>query len=115
MQKMTAYCGLVCTNCPTYLATRANDDDARKKTVDLYEKKFGFKLKIEDINCDGCLSVGGKLIGYCRTCEIRKCGMEKKLDACAVCDEQPCGKLKRFHEFSADAKAGFDALVSELT
>jgi hypothetical protein len=41
--------------------------------------------------------------------------MEKKLDARAVCDEQPCEKLKRFHEFSADAKAGFDTLVSELT
>jgi hypothetical protein len=47
MQKMTAYCGLICTNCPTYLATQADDDDAREKTVALYEKQFGFKLKPE--------------------------------------------------------------------
>ena len=114
MQKMTAYCGLVCTNCPTYLATQANDDVARKKTVELYEKRFGFKLKTEEINCDGCLSTGGKLIGYCQSCEIRKCSMEKGVTHCAKCDEQPCDKLKRFHEFSPDAKAGFAALVSEM-
>jgi hypothetical protein len=110
MQKMTAYCGLVCTNCPTYLATQADDDIARQKTVALYEKKFGLKLKPEDINCDGCLSVGARRIGYCQSCEIRKCGMGKKISSCAMCDEQPCEKLKRFHEFSPDAKAGFDAL-----
>ena len=83
MHKMTAYCGLVCTNCPTYLATQANDDLARKKTVELYEKKFGFKLKPEDINCDGCLSVGGKLIGYCQECEIRKCGIIPGAHGCS--------------------------------
>lgn len=115
MEKMTAYCGLVCTNCPTYLATQANDDNARKKTVAFYEKKFGFKLKPEDINCDGCLSTGGKLIGYCQSCEIRKCGLDKKVSSCAACDEQPCEKLKRFHDFSPDAKASFDALVNELS
>lgn len=114
MQKMTAYCGLICTNCPTYLATQADDDVARAKTAEFYEKKFGFKLKPEDINCDGCLSVGGKLIGYCHSCEIRKCAKEKTIEHCAKCDEQPCDKLKRFHEFSPDAKASYDALVSEL-
>jgi hypothetical protein len=113
MQKMTACCGLVCTNCPAYLATQANDDVAREKTVALYEKKFGFKLKPEEINCDGCLSVGGRLIGYCQVCEIRKCAIEKKVTTCAMCDEQPCDRLERFHEFSPDAKAGFDALVSK--
>ncbi|MFZ1986345.1 MAG: DUF3795 domain-containing protein [Desulfatitalea sp.] len=113
MPKMTAYCGLVCTNCPTYLATQANDDAARVKTVELYKKKFRLKLKPEDINCDGCLFVGGKLIGYCQQCEIRKCGIEKKVANCAMCDKKPCEKLIRFHEFSPDAKAGFDSLIRE--
>ena len=114
MQKMTAYCGLVCTNCPTYLATQADDDTAREATVALYEKKFGLKFKKEDINCDGCLSSGGRLIGYCKSCDIRKCAMEKKVSHCAKCDEQPCNKLMRFHEFSPDAKAGFEALVKAM-
>ncbi|MCK4356498.1 DUF3795 domain-containing protein [Candidatus Bipolaricaulota bacterium] len=25
MEKMIAYCGLICTNCPAYIATQKND------------------------------------------------------------------------------------------
>lgn len=114
MQKMIAYCGLVCSSCPTFLATQNDDDVAREKTAAFYSEKFGFHLKPEEINCDGCISEGGKLIGYCQSCEIRKCCRIKALDNCAVCDEQPCEKLIKFHEFSPDAKACFDALVKEI-
>ena len=113
MEKMIAYCGLECTSCPTYIATQNDDDAARAKTAAYYSEKFGFDLKPEDINCDGCLSEGGKLIGYCHTCEIRKCCQDKDLVHCAVCDEQPCEKLANFHKFSPDAKAGFDALIQK--
>jgi hypothetical protein len=112
MDKMIAYCGLVCTNCPTYLATQADDDEARRKTAEFYEKKFGFKLSPEQINCDGCLSEGDRLIGYCQTCDIRKCAQAKAVSHCAGCEEQPCDKLKKFHQFSPDAKAAFEALVN---
>jgi hypothetical protein len=115
MSKMIAYCGLVCSDCPTFLATRNNDDVARQKTADFYAQKFGFKLKAEDINCDGCKSEGGKLIGYCQTCEIRRCCREKGLENCKHCSDQPCEKLTEFHEFSADAKASFKALKKETT
>jgi hypothetical protein len=112
MDKMIAYCGLVCTNCPTYLATQADDDDARRKTAEFYAKKFGFKLRPEEINCDGCLSTGDRLIGYCQACDIRKCAREKAVSHCARCEEQPCDKLKQFHQFSPDAQAAFEALVN---
>ncbi len=110
MSKMIAYCGLVCSDCPTFLATKNNDDIARQKTAELYAEKFGLNLKPEDINCDGCKSEGGKLIGYCLTCEIRRCCREKGLENCVRCNDQPCEKLIQFHEFSADAKASFEAL-----
>ena len=112
MQPMIAYCGLVCSNCPTFLATQNDDDIAREKTARYYSEKFGFNLKPEEINCDGCLSEGGKLIGYCQSCEIRKCARAKSIDNCAACEEQPCEKLIKFHEFSPDAKKAFDAMVS---
>lgn len=112
MPKMTAYCGLICTNCPAYLATRADDDVDRQKTAEFYAKEFELKLNPEDINCDGCLSIGGKLIGYCQSCEIRKCAKHKDMANCAECDEQPCEKLNQFHQFSPDAKAAFEALVN---
>ena len=114
MSKMIAYCGLVCSSCLTFLATQNDDDAAREKTAALYSEKFGFDLKPEDINCDGCLSDGGKHIAYCQTCEIRKCCREKGLDNCAICEEQPCDKLTKFHEFSPDAKVSFETLLKEI-
>ena len=110
MTKMIAYCGLVCSDCPTFLATRNDDDVARKKTAAFYAEKFGFRLKPEDINCDGCKSENGKLIGYCQSCEIRRCCREKGLENCTLCSELPCENLIKFHQFSPDAKASFDAL-----
>ena len=115
MPEMIAFCGLNCSKCPTFLATWNDDDVAREKTAAMYAEKFGFDLKPEDINCDGCLNEGGKLIGYCQVCEIRKCGREKGLNNCAVCQVQPCDKLTKFHEFSPDAKAGFYALKTRMS
>jgi hypothetical protein len=111
MLKIIAYCGLVCTSCPTYLATQNDDDEARAKTAAIYSKKFGFSLRPEDINCDGCLSSGGRLIGYCSACNIRKCCSAKGLANCTVCKEQPCEYLKKFHAFSPDAKDCFKKLL----
>jgi hypothetical protein len=110
MSKMIAYCGLVCTSCPTFLATQNDDDDAREKTVALYAEKFGLILQKEEINCDGCLSVGGRQIGYCQVCLIRQCCLGKGLKHCVICPEQPCDKILRFHEFSPEAKTAFEAL-----
>jgi hypothetical protein len=107
MLKMIACCGLVCTKCPTYLATQNDDDNARAETAVFYSKKFGFSLKPEDINCEGCLSSGGRLIGYCSACNIRKCCNAKGLANCMVCKEQPCDHLKKFHAFSPEARACF--------
>ena len=110
MSEMIAYCGLDCSQCPTFIATRNDDDAARERTAALYAQKFGMELKKEEINCDGCLSQGGRKIGYCQVCEIRQCCLGKGLKHCVVCPEEPCAKLLRFHEFSPEAKAAFEAL-----
>ncbi len=110
MSKMIAFCGLNCSQCPSFLATRNNDDAARKKTAAMYAEKFGFNIKPEDINCDGCLSNSGKRLSYCSTCDIRKCGLEKGVENCAFCTDQPCEKLLAFHSFAPEAKAAFNTL-----
>ena len=114
MKKIVAYCGLVCSSCPAFLATQADDDNSREKTAAYYTQKYGLSLKAEDINCDGCKSETGRLIGYCQSCEIRKCNRAKGLDNCAVCDAKPCEKLSKFHEFSPEAKTAYEALASIL-
>ena len=79
MSRMIAYCGLVCSDCPTFVATQNDDDAARAQTAAFYSEKFGFDLKPEEINCDGCKSDAGKLIGYCRSCDIRRCCLAEKV------------------------------------
>ena len=107
---MIGYCGLVCSSCPDFLAPQDDDYEAWKKTAALYSEKLGLNFKPAEINCDGCLSVGGKHIGYCQSCEIRKCAQAKSIDNCAACEEQPCKKLIKFHEFTPDAKISFETL-----
>lgn len=114
MSQIIAYCGLVCSSCPVFLATKNDDDAARKETADFFSKKFGLDFKPEDVNCDGCLCEGGRLIAHCSICEIRKCCREKGHKNCAVCKEQPCGHLSKFHELSSDAKASFEALLKDI-
>ena len=113
MSEMIAYCGLVCSSCPTFIATQNDDDLAREQTAKMIKEKFGLSFKPEEINCDGCLASGGRLIGFCHTCEVRKCGMERSVENCSVCEDQPCDKLNQFHEFSPDAKASFEVLVGK--
>jgi hypothetical protein len=104
------YCGLVCSECPTFLASRADDDVARARTAALYAENFGFDLAPADIDCDGCRSGSGTLMAYCRACTIRECCRARSLDNCTLCPDQPCEKLLQFHAFSPGAKAAFEAL-----
>ncbi|MEA2104275.1 MAG: DUF3795 domain-containing protein [Candidatus Cloacimonadota bacterium] len=104
MSKMIAYCGIVCTECPAYIATKNNDEDLRKKTATEWSKTYGAEIKPENIYCDGCLQDEGHLIGHCAECEIRACGKEKKVENCAYCDDFACEKLEKFFEFVPTAK-----------
>jgi hypothetical protein len=110
MSEMIAYCGLDCSRCPTFLATQNDDDAAWAETAALYAEQFGLVFQPEDINCDGCRALAGKQIGYCRVCEIRQCCLKKGLEHCVICEQEPCEKLLKFHEFSPKAKASFEAL-----
>lgn len=56
MEKIMAYCGITCSDCPTFMATKMNDDAERKRVAELGTKEYGhpFKTKnspraIEDI------------------------------------------------------------------
>jgi hypothetical protein len=40
MDKMIAYCGLVCTDCPAYVATQANDRDALERVAAQWREEY---------------------------------------------------------------------------
>ena len=77
MNRMVAYCGIVCSECPALLATQEDDDAKRKKVAEAWSKQFNMPVKPEDVNCDGCMSDSKRIVAYCNICGIRKCAREK--------------------------------------
>ena len=110
MEKMIAFCGLTCTECPAFIATQKEDDEERRKVAQMWSKEFKVELKPEDINCDGCVADSERLLGHTKVCEIRKCGLDKKVKNCAYCDEYVCGKLTDFFKMAPQAKTALDEL-----
>lgn len=114
MDKMIAYCGINCTECPALLATQKDDDAERAKVAEMWSKQFDVDLKAEDIDCDGCLTEGGRLFGHCQVCEIRKCGGERQVVNCAYCEDYGCEKLTKFLEMVPEAKNTLEEIRKEV-
>ena len=45
MSEMIACCGWVCTECPRFIPTQNDDDEAKARTAAFYKKTYGFDLK----------------------------------------------------------------------
>jgi len=112
--KMIAYCGLVCTGCPAYIATQADDRAALEQVAAQWREEFNAPdITVESVICDGCL-VGGRKCAHCSDCEIRACGMERGVANCAHCADYACEKLEGFFGFAPDARAVLDEVRQSL-
>jgi hypothetical protein len=109
MEKMMAYCGLVCTDCKAYIATQQDDNELRRAVAEEWGKEYNYEFKIEDINCDGCTATG-RLVGYCHVCPIRSCGQEKEIENCGWCDSYPCDKLDGMFKAVPDNRERLNAV-----
>lgn len=93
-------CGLDCSTCAAFIATKNNDQGLREKTAKEWTERYRSTrkgrppVKPEEINCLGCLSETGPIYLYCQKCEIRNCGLERKINNCQECKEYKCEKLK---------------------
>ena len=114
MEKMIAYCGLVCTDCEAYLATQRGDMDALARLAERARKEFGVDLPPHAHMCDGCLATSGRQIGYCQTCQVRACGIQKNVENCAHCQDYPCEVLTAFFAMAKDAQPTLDAIRADL-
>lgn len=109
MDKMISYCGLVCTECPAYIAKRDNDNEKRIMAAKAWSTST-YTVNPEDINCDGCLTLGGELFKYCNECIIRNCGMERKVESCGACPDYGCERIKFHTDRAPEAKAILDEI-----
>ncbi|RLC63088.1 MAG: hypothetical protein DRI79_08630 [Chloroflexi bacterium] len=113
-EKMIAYCGLVCTECPAYLATQADDMEALERVAARWSEEFHAPITAAYCLCDGCLSDGGRLCGHCAECEVRACAIARGLVNCAHCDDYGCEKITGFFKFAPGAKATLEEIRKAL-
>ena len=104
MEKLIAYCGLNCGECPAYIATKNNDQALREKTAIEWKTVHNHDFTPEMINCTGCKSDGVKMF-YCSVCEMRKCASGKGVVNCGACgDFKTCKTINEFHAHVPHAK-----------
>lgn len=108
-KQLIGVCGIVCSECGAYLATKNNDEALRKKTAEEWSKMFGVDIKPESIDCVGCTTPKGIHFSHCSECEIRACGQKKKVANCGHCPDYPCEKISGFFKMIPAAKAVLDA------
>ncbi|MCG8565076.1 MAG: DUF3795 domain-containing protein [Desulfobacterales bacterium] len=114
MEETIAFCGLDCSQCPSFLATRADDDKARNQVSKWLARTYDIHIPPREINCDGCQDKNGRRLSYCAQCKVRACAVAKEFSTCAQCPDQPCADLKTFHAFSPEAEKAFNRLVKTI-
>ncbi|MBE9508925.1 MAG: DUF3795 domain-containing protein [Chloroflexi bacterium] len=115
MDKIVAYCGLVCTDCPAYIATQANDHAALERVAAQWREEFNApEITVEWVICDGCLTDEGQRCGHCAECEIRACGVARGVVNCAHCAEYACDKLEGFFGSVPAARVVLDEIRGSL-
>ncbi|MEA2008620.1 MAG: DUF3795 domain-containing protein [Chloroflexota bacterium] len=113
-KKIIAYCGLICSDCPAYIATQANDQEALEKVAAQWREEYDApNMTVKSILCDGCLD-GPRKCGHCAECEIRACAVAKGVLNCAHCNDYACEKLTGFFDFVPDAKVVLDSIRQNL-
>jgi hypothetical protein len=112
MTQLIAFCGLDCAKCEAYIATQANDDTAKERVAAKWRKEYNAPdINLASVTCDGCVTVGGRLGGYCPHCPIRACGVVHKVANCAYCaDYNACDKLAGFFKSVPDARVTLDSI-----
>jgi Protein of unknown function (DUF3795) len=99
---MIAYCGLNCSECEAYIATKENNDGKRMSTAQDWSKMYNADIAPEQINCAGCKSAGEKFF-HCSVCEIRECCISNNVNNCAECDNYICDTLAGFIKLAPQA------------
>ncbi|MDP3479843.1 MAG: DUF3795 domain-containing protein [Desulfoprunum sp.] len=107
---MIAHCGMDCSKCEGFIATRENDDLKRAEVAAKWSAQYSTDIKPEQINCTGCKAEGIKFFFTEKICEIRKCNIEKNTPHCAACSMYKCKILEDFIQRAPQIGAALEAL-----
>jgi hypothetical protein len=114
MEELLGACGLVCSACPAYVATQANDEEKIAAIAKRWSEEYGHEIKPEYVWCEGCLTDGERKCGHTRECDVRACAVGRGVANCAYCDDYGCEKITAFFKMVPAAKEKLDALRENL-
>lgn len=110
MDIMIGACGIICTNCPAFIAYKNDDQELRVKTAEEWSKAFSPDIKPEHINCTGCQTDEAPQISHCAECHLRTCSRGREIANCAYCAEYPCEALEQFFVHVPEARKTLDEI-----
>ncbi len=114
MDRMIGYCGLICTDCPAYIATQADDRSVLEEVAARWSKEFDVALTADECLCDGCVATTGREMAHCSECRIRACARERSVRNCAHCSDYPCRILNEFLAMAPAAKSTLEEIRRAL-
>ncbi len=88
--RIVAPCGIVCNDCPAYIATQSNDLEKLQETAERWSDEDQ-QYNAKDVFCDGCFS--DRKPAFCTECEVRKCAIQKEYSVCSICPMYTCERL----------------------
>lgn len=109
-EKITAYCGLICTDCQAFIATQANDSETLRT---LALKWYGKEADAIWCICDGC-TVEGRKAQFCMECGVRSCAIDRGVINCAYCPDYGCDTLASLFQNIPLAKENLDRIRASL-
>jgi len=111
MERYVAHCGLLCSNCPAYIATMADDREALQSVAERWRVEYGNPgITVGGVTCDGCRATTGRLCFHCSECDTRACVLGRGIETCAQCTDHPCEQAERFFQMVPSARAVLDGL-----
>jgi hypothetical protein len=93
MGTMISACGVICSDCPAYLAA-AKGIDHQRRIAAAWKRIYGLSETAGDISCGGCLGPDDQLFHTCRACKARRCCRAKGFNTCAECSFERCPALE---------------------
>ena len=93
MKQLIAPCGIDCVECEAYKATKANDWGELVRIAESWSEDEEKKYEPTEMLCDGCF--GPWINGFCVTCDVRKCALDRGFRICSNCTEYTCPSLEK--------------------
>ena len=110
MDRLIAACGIVCTECPGYKATQANDGEAAARVAAEWSAAFHVDVMVEHVWCDGCMTSSTRKCHHCSECDVRACVVKLGLANCAECPDYGCPTITTFLQMAPQVRESLAAL-----